>query len=153
MIKVLKAGEVSKIFFVMLWTIIGVPMSFIANGSTFLLAFVIALAPLALTLWRNKSEGAKVDKHYLELLRLAGMQQGKAGQSIISKTGQPSRLIVRSAKSCCLAEVQPKHIATLIYAHGPPKRGLLCVRPRHRASGVDALHDQPWSIGTFGWRS
>ena len=48
------------------------------NVSTFLLAFVIALAPLALTLWRNKSESAKVNKHYLELLRLAGMQQGKA---------------------------------------------------------------------------
>lgn len=77
MIRVLKISDVVKGIVALAWAVIGVPMSFMANGMTFYIGLAIALAPLVLLYYGNKSESKSADKQYLELLRLAGMEKSK----------------------------------------------------------------------------
>jgi len=62
-----------KFVFALIWALLGVPLSFMASGSKFLLALAIALFPITLTVWSNRREKAIANKHFDELLRLAGI--------------------------------------------------------------------------------
>jgi len=62
-----------KFILALMWALLGVPLSFIAKGSNFYLGLLAALAPLILTVWSKRRGDAVANKHFGELLRLAGM--------------------------------------------------------------------------------
>ena len=62
-----------KFILALMWALLGVPLSFIATGSNFYLCLLVALAPVTLTVWSKRREDATANKHFDELLRLAGM--------------------------------------------------------------------------------
>jgi hypothetical protein len=62
-----------KLLFGLIWALLGVPLSFIASGSTFYLCVLVALAPITLTVWSNRREAAIANMHFDELLRLAAI--------------------------------------------------------------------------------
>lgn len=61
----------------LMWALLGVPMSFIATRANFYLCLLVAVAPVTLTVWAKRHREAIANKHFDELLRLAGMPRAK----------------------------------------------------------------------------
>ena len=76
-----------KFILALMWALIGVPMSFIATGANFWLCLLVALAPVTLTVWSKRRGDAIANKHFDELLRLAGMPRTQGLNHLEEGTG------------------------------------------------------------------
>jgi hypothetical protein len=76
-----------KFILALMWAILGVPLSFIATGANFWLCLLVALAPVTLTVWSKRRGDAIANKHFEELLRLAGMPRAQGLNHLEEGTG------------------------------------------------------------------
>jgi hypothetical protein len=75
MANVVTERDIPKMVFALIWAMLGVPLSFgLAKGGTFLMCLLVAILPLALTIWSKRSGFAAADRNFAKLLRMAGME-------------------------------------------------------------------------------